>query len=418
MPRCRLSRYAPALLALSCVAQAHASFEGELAALLAGTEPQVRVAGEVLWSTPFLRELYAEASSEPLWNERRLAALRAAIAQPWPRCGRTGGTITRWSRRSPRTARMHLDATLVAAVEAFQRRHGLQVDGIVGRATLAALNVPVAARIAQLRINLERLRWVFRDRAEEFVAVNIAAFQAVYVVQDEVRWRGRAVVGQPFRQTPIFKAELTHLVLNPTWTVPPTILRKDILPKLRQDVGYLRQRKLRVFDREGRSVDASMVDWQSVSVARFPYLLRQDAGPDNALGRIKFMFPNAHAVYLHDTPARALFDQAERTFSSGCIRIEDPLGLAELLLDEPQHWNRAGLAAALASGRTRRVDLPRTVPVMLLYLTAFPGSDGALNFRRDVYARDAAVLAALDGPLQWAVPVPREQDGGDGEGER
>ncbi len=294
------------------------------------------------------------------------------------------------------------DPALVAAVEGFQHRHGLAADGAVGRATLAELNVPVSARIDQLRVNLERMRWVFRDLAGEFVAVNIAGYGAAYFVDGEMRWSARAIVGRPYRQTPIFKDALSYIELNPTWTVPPTILRNDILPKLRQNPGYLREKKLRVVDPNGGPVNAAGIDWHKVSTSNFRYYLRQDPGPDNALGRIKFMFPNAHAVYLHDTPARELFQQSERTFSSGCIRIENPLALAELLLRDPAQWNQASLQAAIDGGATQRLNLPRKVPIMLLYLTAFPDQDGRLQFRRDVYKRDAPTLQALEGPLIWS----------------
>ena len=296
------------------------------------------------------------------------------------------------------------DAPLIAAVEAFQQRHGLTVDGAVGRGTLAALNVPLATRIDQIRINLERIRWVFRDLGEEYVAVNIAGFQAAYFRQGELRWRGRAIVGRPYRQTPIFRDEMSYLELNPTWTVPPTILREDILPKLRQNPGYLREKKLRVVDPNGGAVSAAGIDWRQVSANGFRWFLRQEPGPDNALGRIKFMFPNAHAVYLHDTPSRELFAQAERSFSSGCIRIERPLDLAVELLGDPQRWTLATLEAALATQRTQRVNLPRRIPVMLLYLTVFPDENGSLQFYRDIYDRDPAVLKALDGALTWTPP--------------
>lgn len=296
----------------------------------------------------------------------------------------------------------HYDAALLAAVEAFQRRHGLAVDGLVGPATREALNVPLATRIEQLRINLERIRWVFRDLADEFVAVNIAAYQASYFADREMQWHARAIVGRPYRQTPVFKDQLTYIELNPTWTVPPTILRHDILPKLRRDPGYLHEQGFRVIDPNSGPVDPANIDWPNMTAGRFPYLLRQDPGPKNALGRIKFMFPNAHAVYLHDTPARTLFSQPERDFSSGCIRIEQPLMLATLLLRDNERWSRAALQTAIDSGLTRRIDLPRKVPILLVYLTAFADQNGTIHFRRDIYGRDPAIAAALDGPLRWA----------------
>ena len=293
----------------------------------------------------------------------------------------------------------HYDAALAASVMNFQRRQGLSADGAVGRGTLAALNVPVAARIATLRLNLERLRWIFRDFSPEFVVVNVAGFNAAYVKQGKTLWLGRAIVGKPFRQTPLFKAQITYLEFNPTWTVPPTILREDMLPKIRTNRHYLQQKNLEVIDGAGRVIDPARVDWQ-----RFTYTLRQKPGPTNALGQVKFIFPNQHSVYLHDTPARELFAQSERAFSSGCIRVEHAMDLAEILLQDPLKWNRATLAAVVAEGRTTRVNLPRKVPVMLLYLTAFPAPDGAIQFRHDLYARDPAPLRALDGALALSAP--------------
>lgn len=327
---------------------------------------------------------------KPGMRDARVAALRARLGLESPLQATDDPTL--------------YDATLATAVTLFQRDHGLAADAAVGRATLAELNVPVAARIDQIRVNLERIRWIFRDLGPEFVAVNIAGFEAAYLVNGSVHWRGRAIVGRPYRQTPIFRDEIVYLELNPTWTVPPTIFREDYLPKLRRNPGYLREKQMRVVDPNGGPVNAATIDWRRVSAVNFPYYLRQDPGPDNALGRIKFMFPNAHAIYLHDTPARELFAQAERSFSSGCIRIEKPLDLAAALLRDPTHWNLATLTAAIDAGQTRRVNLPQRVPILLLYLTAFADDDGRVQFRRDLYHRDAAVRAALEAPLTWTPP--------------
>jgi murein L,D-transpeptidase YcbB/YkuD len=285
------------------------------------------------------------------------------------------------------------DEALAAGVQRFQARHGLAADGAVGRATLAALNVPVAARIEQLRANLERARWVLYDPESEFLVVNIAGFQLYLVRRGEIAFRTRVQVGRPYRQTPIFKAELTYLVMNPTWTVPPTIFREDLLPELRRDPAYLAARNIDVFDSANALVDAATVDW---SARRFPYRLVQRPGPDNALGRIKFMFPNEHAVYLHDTPSRDLFGRDSRAFSSGCIRVEDPFGLAEVLLGRA---GRERLDAIVASGRTETVFLPKPLPVMLLYWTAEVDAAGRVAFFPDVYERDPAVIAALAEPF-------------------
>jgi murein L,D-transpeptidase YcbB/YkuD len=289
---------------------------------------------------------------------------------------------------------MVYDEPLAAAVRRFQGRHGLAADAVVGPATLGALNVPVAARIEQLRANLERARWVLYDPESEFVVVNIAGFQLYIVRRGEVAWRTRVQVGRPYRQTPIFRAEMTYLVVNPTWTVPPTIYRNDILPAVRRDPSYLASRNIDAFNASGKAVDPAAVDW---SGRHPPYRLVQRPGPDNALGRIKFMFPNEHAVYLHDTPSRDLFERDSRAFSSGCIRVEDPFGLAEQLLGAR---GRDRVESVVASGRTQTVFLDKPMTVMLLYWTAEVDADGRVSFFPDVYARDPGVVAALAEPFR------------------
>jgi murein L,D-transpeptidase YcbB/YkuD len=292
------------------------------------------------------------------------------------------------------------DAELEAAVRHFQLRHELLVDGLVGKRTLAAMNVPVETRIDQLRVNLERARWVFRDLEPRFLLVNIARFRVLLLEHRQVRWSTRAVVGRPYRQTPVFRATMTHLELNPTWTVPPTILEEDLLPDIRRDPGVLARRHMTVLDYSGRVIDPATIDWQNVVAAGFPYLLRQSPGAYNPLGRVKFLYPNPYQVYMHDTPQRELFARAERTFSSGCIRIQRPLELAQLLLAGSEAEQQR-MDAALRSGETVTIALPRPIPVLTLYGTAVP-EDGRIHFASDVYARDGSVLAALDAPLHVA----------------
>ena len=287
------------------------------------------------------------------------------------------------------------DADVESAVKAFQARHGLDPNGSVGPRTFAALNVPIDARIEQLRVNLERSRWLLHDLDPTFVIVNVAGFQVYYLRDHELTWSARAQVGKPFRKTPIFRSAMTYLVLNPTWTVPPGILAKDTLPAVRRDPSYLKRQRMQVIDHQGRVVPASSIDWSKAGARGFPYMLRQDPGPDNALGRVKFIFPNSHAVYLHDTPKRALFEESERAFSSGCIRVENPLELAALLLEGQQGWDRAAIDRAVAEGKTRTVTLAKPVPVLLVYLTAWVDRDGKLQFRSDLYGRDPKVTAGL-----------------------
>jgi murein L,D-transpeptidase YcbB/YkuD len=292
------------------------------------------------------------------------------------------------------------DARLAAAVRRAQTRYGLEPDAVVGRATLAALNVPAGDRVDQIRVNLERARWVLHAVQGRLVLVDIPGFHLHFF--DEGRdWTTRVVVGRPYRRTPVFRATIRTLVLNPTWTVPPTIFAEDMLPAIREDPGYLARRQLRVIDGHGREVDPRGIDWSTVVPETFPYLLRQDPGPQNALGRIKFVFPNPYSVYLHDTPAHELFARAERAASSGCIRVEDPLTLAVGLLVDPQLWSREALEAAIASGITRSVTLREPVPVILMYWTAEVDEDGSVEFRRDLYRRDRDLLRALDADFSF-----------------
>ena len=287
------------------------------------------------------------------------------------------------------------DAALDAAVRRAQARHGLEPDGVAGRATLAALNVPVDERVDQIRLNLERARWVLHAVQGRLVLVDVAGFH-LHSFEDGSDWITRVIVGRPYRKTPIFRSTIRYLVLNPTWTVPPTIFAQDMLPALRKDPGYLAKKRLRVIDARGREIDARGIDWSTVSRKSFPYLLRQDPGPENALGRIKFVFPNPYSVYLHDTPAQELFAKAERAASSGCIRVEDPLTLAVSLLADAENWSREALEREIATGVTRTVNLREPVPVIVMYWTVDVDPDGTVQFKRDLYDRDADLLRALD----------------------
>ena len=203
------------------------------------------------------------------------------------------------------------------------------------------------------------------DRA--LVVVDIAGFEVSYLVDGERRWRTRAVVGQPFRETPVFRSTIDNIVVNPTWTVPPGILAKDILPTLRRnDRSIITRKRLSVIDRNGNKLNPAAIDFSRYSASNFPFMLRQDAGPDNALGVVKINFPNPHLVYLHDTPSKTLFNETVRAFSSGCIRTERPLELAEMLLADPVRWDRAALDAAVAAGDTRTLRLAKKVPVLII----------------------------------------------------
>jgi murein L,D-transpeptidase YcbB/YkuD len=287
------------------------------------------------------------------------------------------------------------DATLQAAVRRFQERMGLVADGRIGARTITELNVPFEERITQLRVNMDRARVLLHDLPTEFVVVNIAAYWVYLVRGEEVVWSARAQVGKTYRQTPMFRSDINYLVFNPTWTVPPGIIRNDILPDARRDPASITRRGLKVLNAGGNEVDPASVDWSKYKSGNIPYTLRQDAGPRNALGRVKIMFPNSYSVYLHDTPSQSKFEEVDRAFSSGCVRVERPLELAERLLANPSQWNAASIARTIDAGRTTNVTLPTKMPVLLAYWTAWVDPQGRVNFRRDVYGQDAQWAAAL-----------------------
>ncbi len=338
----------------------------------------------------------------PGQREARVLALRRRLAA-------TGEW--RFPGPLPDTSLAYDDA-LADAVRAFQRRHGLPEDAVVGPRTQAALAATAGERVGQLRAGLERCRQLLRDLGPAYVVVNIPDQSAALVTGGRAAWATRAMVGKPLRQTPSFRATMTYLVLNPKWTVPEVILERELIPGMQSDPTTLAKRHLRLIDRDGAEMDPSAVDWSAVTARGFPWLVRQDPGPDNPLGRVKFMLPNDYQIYLHDTPRRALFERSRRAASSGCIRLEDPLGLAERLLagqdlpvtlrngrapdDGAIAWSRAVLDSVIATGETVTVPLARPLPVLLLYLTAWQDESGATQFREDLYGRDAPLLERLD----------------------
>ncbi len=286
------------------------------------------------------------------------------------------------------------DEQLVEAVKRFQLHHNLITDGVIGPNTLKELNISVDDRIDQIKVNLERARWVLNNADQKFVIVNIAGFKAYYADNGEILWTSRIQVGKTYRKTPVFKSKIEHLVFNPTWSVPPGIFRKDILPIIKRNPGYLTRRGFNVYDYNGRKVSPYSVNWARYS-RNVPYSIRQRPGKRNALGRVKFIFPNDHFVYLHDTPNRALFNKDIKTFSSGCIRVEKPFELAELLLNDNEKWNRQNIQRVVDKRKTRTVYLDKPVPIMILYWTASADKKGNVYFMNDIYKRDKAILNLL-----------------------
>lgn len=294
------------------------------------------------------------------------------------------------------------DTVLQAGVRHFQERHGLDADAIVGPATIKALNVTAEKRVVQLEISLERARWVLDDISDDFILVNIAGFR-VYLMRDrKIAWESKVQVGTTYHQSPVFRDEMKYVDFNPTWTVPYSIASKEMLPKIQADPDFFKKRDFAVKDRGGKLIDPETVDWSTITRRTFHYTLVQRPGPGNALGRVKFMFPNKHAVYLHDTPSKYLFGQAERAFSHGCIRVEHPFEFAELLLGPD--WDQDKIKTVLDSKQTKTVLLPKPLPVLLMYWTAIVREDGEVFFYNDVYERDQKIADALAEPFRIELP--------------
>ena len=238
----------------------------------------------------------------------------------------------------------------------------------------------------------------------EFVIVNIAGFRVALVRNGEVVWSARVQAGKTYRKTPVFKGRIKYVEFNPTWTVPPTVLSEDVLPAIRRDPSYLRNKNMSVIDRNGKVVQPASIDWDATREGGFPYSIRQEPGPHNALGRVKFIFPNKHFVFLHDTPSKSLFARTERAFSSGCIRVQNPFELAELLLEDEQGWDMAKIQKVLDSKQTQRVFPSDPLEVLLLYWTVDVAQPGTVRFLQDVYDRDRAVLDGLDEEFTVSLP--------------
>lgn len=324
-------------------------------------------------------------SLKPGMSDPRVAAIRKRLVE--------AGDLAAEEIDGPAT----LDPVLVAAIERFQWRHGLDQDGVIGKKTVAAMNVPVETRIEQMLLNMERRRWMPDDLGERYVFVNMADFELKVVDGPKTIHDTRVVVGTPFHRTPVFSGTMTYVVLNPYWNITPSIARNEILPKLRKDAEYLQKHDITVLSdwTDGAvPVDPGTIDWSQVSARGFPYKLRQNPGAHNALGRIKFMFPNPYNIYLHDTPSRELFQRSVRSFSHGCIRVQNPVDLGAVLLGA-DGWTKERLEAAIASAEQKVITLSRPIPVHLTYLTAWVNKDGSVHFRDDIYGRDKRLASAL-----------------------
>lgn len=282
------------------------------------------------------------------------------------------------------------DEETVLAIQKFQMRHGLAPDGVIGAGTLQALNMTVTERKMQVIANMERWRWYPRDFGEEYAIINIPDYSLHIVKNNDTLRTHKVIVGKPGRRTPVLSSKLSHLVFNPTWTIPPTIKKNDIIPAVRRDKNYLIEKNMTVYDKNGKVVSPS--DWNEKDALSYRYV--QSPGDYNSLGLVKFMFPNRFSVYLHDTNSRSFFERANRSLSSGCVRVQNPFELAEYLLDDKKNWSLDIINELVKTHKTKDVPMKKDVQIHLLYWTAWT-ENGELQFRDDLYEKDFELYRRL-----------------------
>ena len=294
-----------------------------------------------------------------------------------------------------RSATRDYDDAVQKAVQRFQLSHGLSPDGVLTEATLDEINIPPEERLKSIVVALERERWINIARGKRHVWVNQTDFTARIIDDGKETFSTRAVIGKnvPDQRTPEFSDEMEYMVVNPSWSVPRSITTKEYLPLLKRNPNAAGH--LQIVDRNGRVVSRGSVNFGKYSAANFPFAMRQPPSDGNALGLVKFMFPNQWNIYLHDTPTKSLFDREVRAFSHGCIRLAQPQEFAHALLAAQNADPVGTFQSTLKGGREQSLKLDSHVPVHLVYFTAFPGAKGEINFRRDIYGRDAKIYDAL-----------------------
>lgn len=285
------------------------------------------------------------------------------------------------------------DSLLFEQVVAYQRKEGLLDDGVIGPRTVASLNETPIQKMDKLSVNLERMRWIPNEFfLNDAIWVNIPSYRLHYRTDQDTLFSTKVIVGTLKNQTPVFSAELSYLIFSPFWNIPSSIARNETIPAIKKNPNYLEHNHMELINQSGHPVPNSSINWNAKP---FPFLIRQKPGPDNALGQVKFMFPNSHNVYLHDTPAKSLFDRETRTFSHGCIRMQNPRQFAELILGQYPNWNSEKIGEAMNQAEEQRVDLDHRIPVIVVYLTFGLGEKGNPEFYTDVYNRDTEVLLLL-----------------------
>jgi L,D-transpeptidase YcbB len=288
-----------------------------------------------------------------------------------------------------------LDTTLSSVIQLFQRHNGIKASGILDQKTMQVLNITPGQRIQQILVNMERCKWLPQEPDGKYLAVNIPDFKLLVYDQHDLLWSCNVVVGRKNTRTVIFNNELSLIVFNPYWNVPRSIMANEIIPKIKKDPGYLSRQNMEVFNSSGQVISSENINWSAYSGRDFPWNIRQRPGANNALGKVKFLFPNEHNIYLHDTPSKSLFLEQVRAFSHGCIRVQEPVKLAAFLLRDHPDWNLDRINTTMQQSKEVSVRVSPKVPVFIAYFTAWVDRDGNIHFRDDIYGHDRDLFELL-----------------------
>lgn len=287
------------------------------------------------------------------------------------------------------------DSILKIGIINYQIRNGLKADGVVGKNLIKQMNIPVKTIIQKLMVNMERCRWLPSDTYKDYFVVNIPDFKLYVYENDTFSWNMNVVVGKVLTKTVIFHGDMKYIVFSPRWTIPSSIIASEVLPAIKKNIGYLAKKNFEVVDFEGNVVNPYTVKWNKYSANTLPYKIVQKSGDDNALGRVKFLFPNSYNIYMHDTPAKSYFSEQTRTFSHGCVRLAEPKKLAQYILRNDTTWNEMRIDTSMMQNHEIKYTIPNSIPVYIVYFTSWVDSKGNLNLRNDIYGRDERLLEAI-----------------------